>query len=250
MRRLDHSLHAARGFLAFLGLVGGGMALGHGLAPGRGQAIGFAVGLFLFASWLAWLKAARNRGDAWVQAGRTLGLRSLYSGHAPDFPIPGLEHPMELLSGTVGGATLLIGDRGEQYLQYHTEAPIGTWETGTPEVSDPIPVETFAALRIPGLDLPPFRLGKRRSLVEGLETPPEGPFAEALASWSRSHPAWRLEGRADWICLCQPNRLARTGHLPHWVEAARSLGASLGLGPGDQSGSPSPNLLSQDSAPG
>lgn len=244
MRRLDYSIHAARGFLAFLVLVGGGMALGHGLAPGRGQATGFFVGAFLFACWLAWLKASRNRGEAWVQAGRGLGLRSMYSGHAPEIPIPGYEHPMELLSGTIGAATVLVGDRGEQYLQYHTEAPIGTWETGSPEVSDPIPVETFVALRIPGLDQPPFRLGRRRSLVEGPEAPPEGPWAEALESWSRANPAWRLEGRADWIVLGQPNRLARTRHLPEWIATARSLVDGVGAGPGDLNHPPSANPLS------
>lgn len=218
------------------------MALGHGLAPGRGQAIGFAAGLLLFSCWLAWLKVARNRGDAWVRAGRSLGLRSLYSGHVPDLPIPGLEHPMEMLSGTLGSATLLIGDRGEQYLQYHTEAPIGTWETRSPEVSDPIPVETFAALRIPGLYLPPFRLGKRRSLFEGRETPPEGPFAETLTSWSRSNPAWRLEGRADFLLICRPNRLARTGQLAEWVATVRSLAEALGAGgtPGLPESGPAP----------
>ena len=227
MRRLDHSIHAARGFLAFLVLVGGGMALGHGLAPGRGQMIGFFVGAFLFMCWVAWLKVARNRGDAWIQAGRSLALRSMYSGHAPEIPIPGYESPMELLSGTIGTATLLIGDRGEQFLQYHTDAPVGTWETGSPEVSDPIPVETFIALWIPGLEEASFRLGKRRSLFEGREIQPIGPFAEALESWARAHSGWRIEGRADCLVLSRPHRLARVGELPHWVATARSLVEAL-----------------------
>lgn len=184
MQRLDHSLHAARGFLAFLLLVGGSLVLSHRLDPSRGASIGFVVGLFLFACWLAWLKAARNRGDAWVQAGQVLGLRSMYSGHAPEIPIPGYERPMELLSGTIGAATLLIGDRGESYLDYHTDAPLGTWETGSPEVSDPIPVETFIALWIPGLDEASFRLGKRRSLFEGRET---RPGARSQTPWNRGH---------------------------------------------------------------
>ena len=164
MQRLDYSRNAARGFIAFVLLVGGSIGVGHRLDASRGLPIGFAVGACLFACWLAWLKAARNRGDAWVQAGRALGLQSMYSGHAPEIPIPGYELPMELLSGTMGGASLLIGDRGEPFLQYHTDAPIGTWETGSPEVSDPIPVESFIALWIPGLDEAPFRLGRRRSL--------------------------------------------------------------------------------------
>ena len=229
MQRLDHSLHAARGFLAFLLLVGGSLALGHRLDPSRGAPIGFVVGASLFACWVAWLKAARTRGDAWVQAGRELGLRSMYSGHAPEIPIPGHERPMELLSGTIGGATLLIGDRGEPFLQYHTDAPIGTWETATPEVSDPIPVESFIALWIPGLDEAPFRLGKRRSLFEGRETKPSGPFAETLESWSGAHSGWRMEGRADCLVLCRPNRLARIGELPSWMATARSLVEALGV---------------------
>ena len=227
MRRLDHSIHAARGFLAFLLLVGGSLAMGYLLDPNLGTEIGFSVGLLLFAGWLAWLKVARNRGDAWVQAGRELGLRSMYSGHAPTIPIPGHEHPMELLSGTIGTATVLIGDRGECYFQYHTEAPVGTWETGSPEVSDPIPVETFIALWIPGLDEAPFRIGKRRSLWEGRETQPSGPFAEALESWVRAHPGWRIEGRADCLVLGQPNRLARTSQLPTWIATARSMVEAL-----------------------
>ena len=229
MRRLDHSIHAARGFLAFLLLVGGSLAMGYLLNPNQGTMIGFSVGLFLFAGWLAWLKAARNRGNAWVQAGRDLGLRSMYSGHAPTIPIPGHEHPMELLSGTIGTATVLIGDRGERYLQYHTEAPVGTWETGTgsPEVSDPIPVETFIALWIPGLDEAPFRIGKRRSLWEGPKTQPSGPFAEVLESWGRAHPGWRIEGRADCIILSRPNRLARISQLSLWIATARSMVETL-----------------------
>ena len=227
MRRLDHSIHAARGFLAFLLLVGGSLAMGYLLDPNLGTEIGFSVGLLLFAGWLAWLKVARNRGDAWVQAGRELGLRSMYSGHAPTIPIPGHEHPMELLSGTIGTATVLIGDRGECYFQYHTEAPVGTWETGSPEVSDPIPVETFIALWIPGLDEAPFRIGKRRSLWEGGETQPSGPFAEALESWVRAHPGWRIEGRADCLMLSRPNRLARISQLPTWIATARSMVETL-----------------------
>jgi len=227
MQRLDHSIHAARGFLAFLLLVGGSLVLGHRLDPSRGVPIGFAVGSFLFACWLAWLKAARIRGDAWVQAGRNLGLRSMYSGHAPEIPIPGHERPMELLSGSIGGVTLLIGDRGEQFLQYHTDAPIGTWETGSPEVSDPIPMESFIALWIPGLDEAPFRLGRRRSLFEGRETRPGGPFAETLESWARAHSGWRIEGRADCLVLSRPHRLARVRQLPDWVATARSLVEAL-----------------------
>lgn len=227
MRRRDYSIHAARGFLSFLVLILGGMALGHHLDPQRGETIGFFAGGFLFACWLAWLKAARNRGDAWVQAGRELGLRSLYSGHAPEIPIPGYGHPMELLSGTIGSATVLIGDRGECYLQYHTEAPIGTWETRSPEVSDPIPVETFIALWIPGLDEAPFRLGKRRSLWEGRARRPDGAFAEALESWAQAHPGWRLEGQADCLVLCRPNRLVRIHQLPTWIAMARSLVETL-----------------------
>jgi hypothetical protein len=151
----------------------------------------------------------------------------MYSGHAPEIPIPGYERPMELLSGSIGGVTLLIGDRGEQFLQYHTDAPIGTWETGSPEVSDPIPMESFIALWIPGLDEVPFRLGRRRSLFEGRETRPVGPFAETLESWARAHSGWRIEGRADCLVLSRPHRLARVRQLPDWVATARSLVEAL-----------------------
>ncbi|MEN9778732.1 MAG: hypothetical protein RJB04_2487, partial [Verrucomicrobiota bacterium] len=44
MRRLDYSVHAARGFLSFLLLVGGSLALGHRLDPVRGATIGFFTG--------------------------------------------------------------------------------------------------------------------------------------------------------------------------------------------------------------
>ena len=132
-----------------------------------------------------------------------------------------------LPDGTIGSATVLIGDRGECYLQYQSEAPVGTWETGSAEVSDPIPVETFIALWIPGLDEAPFRIGKRRSLWEGRETQPSGPLAEALESWVRAHPGWRIEGRADCLVLGQPNRLARTSQLPTWIATARSMVEAL-----------------------
>jgi hypothetical protein len=134
---------------------------------------------------------------------------------------------MELLSGTIGTATVLIGDRGECYFQYHTEAPVGTWETGSPEVSDPIPVETFIALWIPGLNEAPFSIGKRRSLWEGPQTQPSGPFTEALESWVRAHPGWRIEGRADCLILSRPNRLARISQLPTWIATARSMVETL-----------------------
>lgn len=229
MKLLDYSIHAARAFLAFLGLVVGSAALGQWLDPARGLAIGFTVGLALFASLLTWLKVARHRGDGWIRAGRALGLRSIYSGHVPPIPVPGHQEPLAVLSGSFGPVTLIVGDRNERFLQYHTEAPLGTWETYSPEVSDPIPLETFVAVWIPGLDETPFRLGKRRSLFEGRETKPGGPFAEALESWSRQNPGWRIEGQADCLVLCRPNRLARVGQLPAWIDTARSLVAALGV---------------------
>jgi hypothetical protein len=83
MRPANYSYQTARFVLPVLVLVGGGAALGQFIQPGVGAAVGAGAGglvlLFLLAraTWIA------RRGDAWVTAGRALGLKSIYSGRIP-----------------------------------------------------------------------------------------------------------------------------------------------------------------------
>lgn len=224
MRRIEYSVHAARGFLAFLILFGGSVAVGHGLNRDHGAVMGFLVGGVLFAGFLAWWKWRQRRGEAWIEAGRRLGLRSIYSGHLPVMPLPGYEESLNPLAGLVDSISLIVADRNERFLKYHREAPIGTWETGTPEISEPIPIETFLALELPGIGDGYFRLGKRRSLLEGHAIPPsEGPIAMILDSWLRQHGGWRIEANGGWLVLFRPNHLARVDQLESYLDVARSL---------------------------
>lgn len=229
MRRLEYSYQAARGFLAFLVIVGASAALGHVLNRDHGAVVGLLAGGVLFFAYLVWRNWRLRRGDAWVEAGRRLGLRSIYSGHAPAIPLPGHEESLNQLAGTIGTASLVVADRNERFLQYHEDAAIGTWETGSPRISDPIPIETFLALEIPGVGEGYVRMGKRRSLWEGPGIPPpDGPTANILKSWLCQHPGWRVEGNGGWLVLSRPNQLARFDQLEVYVEIARSLVEAIG----------------------
>lgn len=224
MQRLDRSIHAARVFLTILGFVGGGSAAGHWIRPGAGMVAGFIVGWVLVAGQVGWLHWRRRRGDAWIEAGRTEGFRGWRPGHCPLLALPGYEEPANLLGGEIAGARVVIGDRMQRYVVFHRKAAVGTWETNRPHTSEPVPVETFIAVWIPGRTAPPFALGRRRSLLgRDSDPPPAGAAGEALRRWCGSHPGWRVEGRGDLLVATRPHRLAAVTEVPELAAAARAL---------------------------
>ena len=224
----DHasSLRAAKSTGMALILAIGGLAIGHRLGADRGAGIGFLVGMACFAAYL-WSTRSRPRDENWVRIGRTLGLRSVYSGHIPPITLPDHDEILNALSGSLDGVPIIVGDRHERYLIRHWNHTGEANQSTEPEVSDPIPMETILALWVPGLSTIRFSLGKRRSLLGDLAIHPSGPDATALVSWSRGNPAWRLDGIHDCLVLSRPRRLARDHELSPWLDQARSLIACL-----------------------
>ncbi|MBL9173363.1 MAG: hypothetical protein JNL10_07510 [Verrucomicrobiales bacterium] len=228
MKDLDYSPRAAKSFLLALLLAGGGLALGHRIGAERGAGVGFLIGTLLFGL-LLFLIRHRPRDENWVRVGRTLGLRSLYSGHVPTIPVPDHEEILDTLGGSIEGVTVVVGDRQERYLIRPRPSEEGDSLSSEPYVSDPIPVETIVALWIPGHSTARFSVGKRRSLFGDLAIHPNGPHANELVSWSRHHRAWRLDGAGDCVVLSRPKRLARVHELSLLLDQARSLIAHLSV---------------------
>lgn len=226
MKDLNDSPQAAKSFLLAVVLAGGGLALGHRIGSERGAGIGFLIGMFLFGL-LLFLTRHRPRDENWVRIGRTLGLRSIYSGHVPPIPLPEHEEILDTLGGTLEGLSLIVGDRQERYLIRPRHTDVGALRSSDPYLSDPIPVETIVALWIPGLSTARFSLGKRRSFLGDLAIHPNGPHATELVSWSRRNRAWRLDGAGNCVVLSRPRRLARDHELALCLDQARSLIASL-----------------------
>lgn len=228
MKDLDYSFQAARAFLLALGLIGGGTGLGNYLGGDRGGFVGFLAGGLLFGV-LVLLTRTRQRDESWVQAGRSLGLRSGYSGHVPPIPLPEHDEILDVLTGSFGAVSFVVGDRQRRYLIRPRHSQRNSWNSSEPRLSDPVPIETIIALWVPGLTTVLFSLGKRRSLWDDSVSDPSGPNAAALLSWSQRNRAWRLEGAGDCLVLTRPGRLARPKDLVHWLEQARSLVSGLAV---------------------
>ena len=229
MKRLDYSIHAARSALTVIVLVGVPVAVGHLLGGNAGWIAGFVLGWILVAVRVAWLHWSRRRGDGWIRMGREHGLRSLYSERSKPIPLPGFEERKNVLGGTFDSFDVQVGDRLERYLDYRSRASMGTLESNRAEVTDPVPVETFFAVWIPGLDEPCFAVGKRRGWIGGEPAPqPSGPAATVLQSWIRQHPGWRLEGWGNCIVGYRPFRVATLSEMPQVIGVARSLAEALG----------------------
>lgn len=224
MKDLDYSFHAARAFLLTLVLLLGGAGIGNHLGGNRGAFTGFLTGGLLLGIF-AVVTRNRPRDESWVQLGRNLGLRSAYSGHVPPIPLPEHDEILDVLAGSLGPVSLIIGDRQRRYL-VRPRRTSGS-QSSEPYVSGPVPVETILALWVPGLQTAEFSLGKRRSLWGDSEVYPSGPESAALLSWSKRNRDWRVEGAGECLVMTRPGRFARSKDLAHWLEQARSLVSGL-----------------------
>ena len=232
VKRIGHSRHAARTFLHLLviPLTGGVLGKVIGGDPGFRPGLGIGIGLGVLLA--VRTVRRRRRGDAWSASARAAGLKAIYSGHAPAIGLEGYRWTENLFGIEDDGVRILIGDRIAWYADYRAEAAIGTTKTHRPETADPVPEETFFALRVPGSLYERFALGRRKSLLEGSPGPsPDGRQGIVLQEWSHAHPAWRLEGEGDWLVGTRPNRVASPDELGDYVRLARELGHSLRTAP-------------------
>ena len=226
MTRHVHSFQSARMFLRFALLVLGGAALGNALRPGTGAALGSCAGGAAVIGLLVRDARIRRRGEEWVRAGRTLGLRSLYSAHAPAFPFPGMEEPTNLLAGPIPGGTLYIGDRTERVLVESRPSIDGPTDVlgQDPEVSEPLMVETFVCLHLPGARFPTGWAGRSRRLGRRSEMPGLAPSeAGEIDRWLKGHRGWRVELAGEFAMASRPRRIFPTGRLPVLVTVGREL---------------------------
>ncbi len=235
MRLARHSHQTSKFMLRLIGLVGGGAFLGQVLQPGRGAAIGAAIGgvglVFALArdAWIA------RRGEAWVAAGRALGLKSIYSGHIPPLPFRDMDEPANLLGGSHGRYLWFVGDRTERLL---VESQHSAWNGGEPDgiilggppdrLTEPRAVETFVLVRMPGVEFPPVIAGKARSLFERRD---DDRLAELglrqLGDWLRRYPGWRLEAAGECVLASRPRILVAPSGLSPMKHAAEDLMARL-----------------------
>lgn len=148
VKDFDYSFQAARPFLLALGLIGGGAGLGNHLGADRGAFVGILAGGLLFGL-LALLTRSRHRDESWVQMGRSLGLRSEYSGHVPPIPLPEHDEILDVLAGSFGAVSMIIGDRQRRYLIRPRQSRRNSWDSSEPRLSDPVPVETICGSPAP-----------------------------------------------------------------------------------------------------
>lgn len=235
MRLARYSYQTSRFMLRLIGLVGGGAFLGQVLQPGRGAAIGAAIGGVGLAIALARDAWIARRGDTWVTAGRALGLKSIYSGHIPPLPFRDMDEPANFLGGSHGRYLWFIGDRTERLLvEYHDSA----WNGSDPDeiilggpherLTKALTIETFILVRMPGVEFPPVIAGKARSLFERRD---DDRLAELglrpLADWLRRNPGWRLEAAGECVLASRPCTLVAPSGLAAMKRAAEDLMAQL-----------------------
>jgi hypothetical protein len=231
MRPANYSYQTARFVLPVLVLVGGGAALGQFIQPGVGAAVGAGAGglvlLFLLAraTWIA------RRGDAWVTAGRALGLKSIYSGHIPVLPFPGLDEPANFLGASAGRFQWFVGDRTERLLMQEHESgwnsddePVFHVDEREERLTNPLPVETFFLVRMPGVAFPAVSAGKSRGLLgRGDEDRLPELGLKPLADWLRRHPGWRLEAAGEFVLASRPRIIVRPSGLAARKHPAEDL---------------------------
>lgn len=235
MRPANYSYQTAKFVLRMLVLVGGGAALGQFFRPGVGAAVGAGAGgfgLLLLLARDAWIA---RRGDAWVTAGRALGLKSVYSGHIPVLPFRGMDEPANFLGASAGRFQWFVGDRTERLLMQEHETGWNSddepvFEVGHREtrLTKPLLVETFFLVRMPGVEFPAVSAGKSRGLFgRGDEAKLPALGLKPLADWLRRHPGWRLEAAGEFVLASRPRTLVPPSGLAAVKHAAEDLMAQL-----------------------
>lgn len=235
MRLPSYSYQSTKLFLQVLVLVGGGAALGWCLPSESAAGYGAVTGCVLLAFVVARQMWVARRGDAWVAAGRALGLKSIYSGHIPRLPFRGLDEPENFLGASVGRFQWFIGDRTERLLmQEHKSSwssdDDSTFDVGPREerLTEPLPVETFFLVRMPGVEFPAFSAGKSRGLFgRGDEAKLPALGLKPLADWLRRYPGWRLEAAGECLLASRPRTLVAPSGLAGVKRAAEDLMAQL-----------------------
>lgn len=230
----SYSHPAARFFLQVVVLVLGGAALGHFLAPGIGAGVGSGIGIALLLVLIGRDRYRRRRGEAWICAGRALGLKPLYSGHMPELPFTGLEEPANALGCEVPTGRLLIADRTERFLVVHRSSSAGDLDfIGTDDhISNPVLIETFVAVLVSGAELPTLEAGQPRGFgSRGAESQLAALGLPLLADWLQRHPGWRIESTGEFLVASRPRKLATPDDLPELIEIARDLAERLAAHP-------------------
>jgi hypothetical protein len=235
MRLARYSYQTSKFMLRVIGLIGGGAFLGQVLQPGKGVAIGAAIGGAGLAFALGRDVWIARRGNAWVAAGRALGLKSIYSGHIPPLPFRDMDEPTNFLGGSHGRYLWFIGDRTERLLVDQRDS---AWDgNGADELllggpherlTQPLAIETFFLVRMPGVEFPPVIAGKARSLFERRDDdrlPELG--LRPLADWLRRHPGWRVEAAGECVLASRPRTLVAPAGLAAMKRAAEDLMAQL-----------------------
>ncbi len=218
-------------FLRFVVLGFGGTAAGQALYPGWGAGVGATAGLLAIGTLLVRDSWVQRRGEAWVLQARELGLKSVVSYRFPAVPFDGMDEPANLLSDSAEGGLLFIGDRMERVLVERTgvsgQGYSFTHGFGS-YVSDPLMVETFFLLRVPGLCLPVLSAGRSRGLWgRGAEAELPALGLQGVARWLDDHRGWRLELAGEFVLGSCPRTIFPESRLAEVVVAARSLQQAL-----------------------
>lgn len=235
MRLASYSFQSAKFFLRLLVLVGGGAALGHFIRPGVGAAVGAGAGGLILLLLLARDAWTARRGDAWVAAGRALGLKSIYSGHIPPLPFRGVDEPENFLGASAGRFQWLVGDRTERLLVPAHESdwrgdgePMFAGGHRETRLTKPLLVETFFLVRMPGVEFPAVSAGTSCGLFgRGDEAKLPALGLKPLADWLRRYPGWRLEAAGEFVLASRPRILVPPSGLVAMKRAADDLMAQL-----------------------
>ena len=227
MRSYRYSYHAAKMVLRVIVLGLGGTAVGHALTPGWGAGIGATVGLLAVAALVARDSWIQRRGNTWVRKGREVGLKSVVSHRFPAIPFDGMNEPANLLSDSAEGGDLFIGDRMERVLVDRSGEYRSAYSFNhgfESYVSDPLMVETFFLLRVPGPGLPTLSAGRSRGLWgRGAEDELPGLGLQGIAEWLAEHRGWCLELAGEFVLGSCSRKIFPVSRLMEVVEAARSL---------------------------
>jgi hypothetical protein len=91
-------------------------------------------------------------------------------------------------------------------------------------LTNPLPVETFFLVRMPGVAFPAVSAGKSRGLLgRGDEDRLPELGLKPLADWLRRHPGWRLEAAGEFVLASRPRIIVRPSGLAARKHPAEDL---------------------------